>query len=53
MASGLDIASSSGHMAVVELLVDKEADINARGGRYGCALQAASCSDRKSMVQLF
>jgi tetratricopeptide (TPR) repeat protein len=38
MANALQAASAEGHEAVVSLLVDKGANVNARGGRYGNAL---------------
>ncbi|KAH8755993.1 hypothetical protein F5883DRAFT_686023, partial [Diaporthe sp. PMI_573] len=31
-----------GHKGIVQLLLDNGADVNAPGGRYGNALQAAS-----------
>jgi hypothetical protein len=31
---------------VVKLLLEKNADVNAQGGEYGNALQAASCRGR-------
>jgi ankyrin repeat protein len=36
---------------MVQLLLDKGADINAQGGRYGSALQAASFRGHKAVVQ--
>ncbi|PVH91827.1 hypothetical protein DM02DRAFT_478937, partial [Periconia macrospinosa] len=38
----LYVAAEKGHKGIVELLVDKGADVNAQGGFYGNALQAAS-----------
>ena len=35
------LAAENGHKKVVKLLVDKGADVNAQGGDYGNALQAA------------
>jgi hypothetical protein len=32
-----------GHDSIVTLLLEKGADVNAQGGYYGNALQAASC----------
>ena len=32
---------SSGHLPVIQLLLDHGADVNAQGGEYGNALQAA------------
>ncbi|KAF2452237.1 hypothetical protein BDY21DRAFT_260258, partial [Lineolata rhizophorae] len=37
---------------VVELLLEKGADVNAQGGHYGNALQAASSLGREKIVQL-
>jgi ankyrin repeat protein len=37
---------------VVELLINKGADVNAQGGHYGNALQAASCGGHKEIVTL-
>jgi ankyrin repeat protein len=36
----------------VKLLLDKGADVNAQGGFYGNALQAASCRGHKQVVKL-
>ena len=41
----LQAASYEGHEKVVELLLSKEADVNAQGGKYGTALQAAPSHD--------
>ncbi|RYN72660.1 hypothetical protein AA0120_g12741 [Alternaria tenuissima] len=37
----LFIAAEQGNVGVIEVLLDKGADVNAQGGRYGNALQAA------------
>ncbi|KAF2752639.1 hypothetical protein EJ05DRAFT_430419, partial [Pseudovirgaria hyperparasitica] len=37
---------------IVELLLDSGADVNAQGGRYGNALQAASCRGHEHTVKL-
>jgi ankyrin repeat protein len=42
------VASVRGHEAVVKLLLDKGADVNAQGGYYGNALQAASSGGYKT-----
>jgi hypothetical protein len=42
MATLSQAASLEGHEVVVRLLVDKGADVNAQGGEYGHALQAAA-----------
>jgi ankyrin repeat protein len=34
------------------MLLDQGADINAQGGEYGSALQAASFSNHKKVVQM-
>jgi len=36
----------------VRLLLDKDADVNTEGGRYGNALQAAAERGRTKIVQL-
>ncbi|ORY14308.1 hypothetical protein BCR34DRAFT_479796, partial [Clohesyomyces aquaticus] len=37
---------------VVKLLLDKSANVNAQGGRYGNALQAASWNGHEQVVKL-
>ncbi|KAF1810116.1 hypothetical protein P152DRAFT_401955 [Eremomyces bilateralis CBS 781.70] len=39
-------------MDIVELLLGKGADVNAQGGTYGNALQAASSGGNKDIVEL-
>nr|CEG03602.1 unnamed protein product [Fusarium acuminatum CS5907] len=46
----LQAASSRGYIEIVQLLLDKGADVNAQGGRYGNALQAAAISNGNSEV---
>jgi ankyrin repeat protein len=41
-----------GHEKVTKLLLDKQANVNAQGGRYGNALQAASYKGHKAIVRL-
>jgi ankyrin repeat protein len=36
----------------VQLLLNHKADVNAQGGLYGTALQAASCGGHEAVVQL-
>jgi hypothetical protein len=50
--NALQAASEGGHEAVVELLLDKGANVNAQGGDYGNALQAASQGGYKAIVKL-
>ncbi|CAN9326560.1 unnamed protein product [Alternaria alternata] len=45
-------AAKHGHCAMAELLLDKGANVNAQGGRYGNALQAASFKGHKAVVKL-
>ena len=45
-------ASSGGHEKVVQMLLDKDADVNAQGGYYGNALYAASSGGHKKVVQM-
>ncbi|KAH7146066.1 hypothetical protein EDB81DRAFT_759375 [Dactylonectria macrodidyma] len=48
----LHAALARGHKKIAQLLIDKNADVNARGGRYGNALQAASVGGHEKIVQL-
>ncbi|KAJ7274220.1 ankyrin repeat-containing domain protein [Mycena rebaudengoi] len=57
--SALQAASAKGHEevragieAVVRLLIQNGADVNAQGGKYGSALQAASASGHEAIVRL-
>ncbi|KAH5034899.1 hypothetical protein HBI75_092960 [Parastagonospora nodorum] len=45
-------AVKHGHYAMAELLLEKGADINAQGGRFGNALQAASFGGHEAVVRL-
>jgi ankyrin repeat protein len=45
-------ASDMGHDKVVEMLLERGADINALGGYYGNALQAASAGGNDKVVQM-
>ncbi|KAF2647015.1 hypothetical protein K491DRAFT_615416, partial [Lophiostoma macrostomum CBS 122681] len=40
------------HEQVAKLLLDKGADVNAQGGLYGNALQAASIKGHEQVVKL-
>ncbi|KAL9024573.1 MAG: hypothetical protein Q9196_006421 [Gyalolechia fulgens] len=44
MVTVLYAASSGGHEKIVQLLLDKGAEVNAQGGHWGNALQAASAA---------
>ncbi|KAF1938914.1 ankyrin, partial [Clathrospora elynae] len=44
------LAVEKGHKQVLKLLLDKGADVNAQGGRYGNALQAASARGHEAAV---
>jgi len=46
------IASRQGHDKAVQILVDRGANVNARGGEYGNALQAASSGGHDKVVQI-
>jgi ankyrin repeat domain-containing protein 50 len=46
------LAAENGHEKVIELLLGKSADINAQGGEYGNALQAASYGGHEKVVEL-
>ena len=48
----LHIASRYGHLSIIIILLKKEADVNAQGGKYGNALQAASSEGHEKIVQL-
>ncbi|KAJ7278295.1 ankyrin repeat domain-containing protein [Mycena rebaudengoi] len=50
--TALQAASYRGHEAVVQLLLNRGADLNAQGGYYGHALQAASYEGHEAVVQL-
>jgi len=46
------VASAGGHDKVGELLLNEGADVNARGGYYKSALQAASVEGGDKVVKL-
>jgi ankyrin repeat protein/adenylate kinase family enzyme len=48
----LQAASSSGHNAIVEILLGAGADANAQGGTYGNALQAAAWQGNTETVKI-
>ena len=48
----LDAASLGGHEKIVQLLLDKGAEVNAQGGFYGNALQAASVKGDEQVVKI-
>lgn len=45
-------AALNGHDEVVQILVERGADINAQGGLYGNALQAAYSGGHAKIVQI-
>ena len=50
--NALQAASARGHRETVELLLSKNANVNAQGGFYGNALQAASAEGYREIVEL-
>jgi hypothetical protein len=48
----LYIVAEKGASFMTQMLLDKGADVNAQGGQYGNALQAASVNGRKEVVTL-
>ncbi|KAL5381794.1 hypothetical protein DPSP01_006977 [Paraphaeosphaeria sporulosa] len=48
----LYIAAANGHGLTAELLIDKGAEVNAQGGYYGNALQAALVGTHESTVRI-
>ncbi|KAL5371349.1 hypothetical protein DPSP01_014323 [Paraphaeosphaeria sporulosa] len=48
----LYLAAENGHYQTVELLIDKDAEINVQGGHCGNALQAASYRGHEAIVKL-
>ncbi|KAL7944309.1 pfs domain-containing protein [Trichoderma barbatum] len=52
IAPALYYASLGGLCLSVRLLLDKNVNVNAQGGDYGNALQAASCMGHQKIVQL-
>ena len=50
--SGLQVVTAGSHEAVVQLLLEKNVDINMEGGEYISALQMASAHSHKVVMQL-
>jgi hypothetical protein len=48
----LYLAAEKGHYITAKLLIDKGAEVNAQGGDYGNALQAASAPGHEAIVKL-
>lgn len=48
----LQVASGRGHEKVMQILLNRGADVNARGGQYGSALYAVSVRSCKKIVQI-
>jgi ankyrin repeat protein len=51
-ATALRWACKRGHLEIVQLLLEKGADVNAQGGEYGNALYAAADGGHLEIVQL-
>ncbi|KAJ7476775.1 ankyrin repeat-containing domain protein [Mycena latifolia] len=49
--TALQAASGNGHESVVKLLIEKGADVNAQGGFFGNALQAASANQVQLLIK--
>ncbi len=50
--TALHAASFGGHEKIVQMLLEKGADVNVQGGHYGNALQAASYRGQNQVVQI-
>ena len=50
--NALQTTSFKGHDKVMQMLLEKGADVNAQGGLYGNALQAALFGDYDQVVQM-
>ncbi len=50
-SNALQEASGEGYLEIVQILLEKDADIDAQGGYYGTALQAASYGGHLDVVQ--
>ena len=48
----MQAASFRGHQQIVKMLLDAGADVNAQGGLYGSALQAALSQNHQDIAQI-
>ena len=51
-SSAIYYASFAGLLPAVQALIENGADVNAQGGKYGNALQAASCEGHEAIVSM-
>lgn len=50
--NALQAASYGGYEEIVQMLLDRGADVNAQGGKFGSALQAPTCGGHEKIAQM-